>query len=100
MTKLTYDEALQALNEDRCIDACDIKTRALRRKVWVSMNGMPGCMPNSRGLSRTKADAIESCLSIADEPRGMRADLQRTGSADFEDEVYEVYPATLAECIG
>ena len=99
MAKLTYDDALQALNEERCIDSADVQARALRRKVWISMNGMGGYMPNSRGVSRTKRDAEESCIDIAgdDAPRGFASELRRTGSADSMGETYEVYPLTLAE---
>jgi hypothetical protein len=99
MAKMTYDETLQALNDERCIESTNVQTRALRRKVWVSMNGMGGYMPNSRGVSRTKAQAEESCIDIAgdDAPRGFAAELRRTGSADSQGETYEVYPLTLAE---
>ena len=99
MAKLTYDEALQALNEERCIDKEDVQARALRRKVWVSMNGLGGYMPNSRGVSRTKEGAIESCVCVAgdDAPRGFVSELRRTGSADSQGETYEVYPLTLSE---
>jgi hypothetical protein len=99
MAKMTYDDAIQALNEERCIDSTDVQARALRRRVWVSMNGMGGYMPNSRGVSRTKAQAEESCIDIAgdDAPRGFISELRRTGSADSMGETYEVYSLTLAE---
>jgi hypothetical protein len=99
MAKLSYDEALQAINEERCIKQSDVQARALRRTVWISMNGLGGYMPNSHGVSRTKNDAIESCIDIAgdDAPRGFASELRRNESADSEGETYEVSRMTLAD---
>ena len=82
MTKLNFDEALERLNEERCIDSLDVQARALNRVVWVAEWHVPGCVSESQCFSLTKADAIESALSMADSPRGMRADLLRCGQSD------------------
>lgn len=83
--KLTFDDALQLLNEDRPISARDVSARALARPVWVAEWHMAGCMSESRNYCTTKRDAIAECLAMAEgsegPPRGMRADLQRYGQS-------------------
>lgn len=79
--KLTYDEVLDLLNEGRYVDPDQVNTRTLLRTVWSNCNGFPGCLPDSLGYNRSKADAITSCLTIADDgtgpPRGMKTALER-----------------------
>ena len=82
MAKLNFDEALERLNDERCLDSSDVQARALNRVVWVAEWHIPGCMSESQCFSLTKSDAIESALSMADSPRGMRADLLRWGQSD------------------
>lgn len=81
MPKLTFDEALERINDEQPIERADVTASALRRKVWQSANGNPGCMYDSSGVNMTKADAIASCVQIAgeDEKRGMKAALARDG---------------------
>ena len=81
MTKLSFDEALERLNEERCVDSLDVQARALRRVVWVAEWHVPGCMSESQSICLTKSDAIESALDMANSPRGMRADLLRYGQS-------------------
>lgn len=82
---LSFDDALQRINDGRSIDAREVLARALSRVVWISEWHFPGCMSESRGYSLTKRDAIDACLDMAGgaegAPRGMRADLQRYGSS-------------------
>lgn len=86
MPKLTFDEALQDINDQRSVHADDVQARALRRRVWVAEWHLPGCLSGSFSVCLTKSDAIESALSMAagteGPPRGMRADLQRYGRSD------------------
>lgn len=82
MAKLIFDDALQAINDERCINASDVKARALQRFVWVAEWHMPGCLSESRSVCTTKRDAIECALSMADHPRGMRAELERNEWSD------------------
>lgn len=107
MAKLSYGDALQALNEEREVLATDVQAAALRRTVWFSCNGLPGCMPDSRGYSQTKEGAIESCLFVADDvdgpPRGMHSWLRRPGNRLFYvpggSYYYEVSRTTLAQLL-
>ena len=86
MPKLTFDEALERLNDQRTVDANDVQSRALQRFVWVAEWHLPGCLSESFSILTTKRDAINCALSMAagsdGPPRGMRADLQRFGRSD------------------
>ena len=86
MPKLTFDEALQRINDQCSVHFADVQTRALRRHVWIAEWHLPGCLSESFSVCLTKSDAIESALSMAEgaegAPRGMRADLQRYGRSN------------------
>lgn len=86
MPKLTFDEALQRINDQRSVHRDDVQARALRRRVWVAEWHLPGCLSESFSVCLTKSDAIECALSMAEgadgAPRGMRADLLRYGRSD------------------
>lgn len=84
--KLSFYEALQAINDGQSLNYQDVQARALRRMVWVAEWHIPGCLSESFSVCTTKRDAIECALSMADgelgAPRGMRADLERSGRSD------------------
>ena len=84
--KLTFDEAIERINNERSIDASEVQARALRRYVWIAEWHFPGCLSESRTYCLTKSNAIESALDFASgedgPPRGMLADLQRYGMSD------------------
>lgn len=86
MPKLTFDEALQRINDECSVHRNDVQARALRRRIWVAEWHLPGCLSESFSVCLTKRDAIESALSMAEgelgAPRGMRADLERFGRSD------------------
>lgn len=87
--KLTYNEVLQRLNEDRSVDKWRVRKSALRQIVWLSEWHIPGCCSESRCFSTTKVDAIQAALAFADGcgkdgfgyPRGMLISLKRYGVA-------------------
>jgi len=84
--KLSFYEALQAINDGQSLNYQDVQARALRRMVWVAEWHLPGCLSESFSVCTTKRDAIECALSMAEgelgAPRGMRADLERFGRSD------------------
>lgn len=84
--KLSFYEALQAINEGQSLSYQDVQARALRRMVWVAEWHIPCCLSESFSVCLTKSDAIDCALSMAagadGAPRGMRADLQRYGRSD------------------
>lgn len=84
--KLTFDDALERINEERSIDRDDVQSRALSRYLWIAEWHFPGCMSESRSYCLTKADAIESALDFASgedgPPRGMLTDLRTYGRSD------------------
>ena len=107
-TKLTFDEALERINEEHHVSRDDVRADALRRVIWVAEWHMPGCLSESRSYCLTKRDAIECALSMAEDengpPRGMRADLQRSGRSDrtapgamFRHAITTVERCTLAD---
>lgn len=84
--KFTFSEALERINDERSLAASEVQSRALSRVVWCAEWHLPGCLSESRSYCTTKADAIESALSMATgadgAPRGMRADLIKWGRSD------------------
>jgi len=84
--KLTFNEALERISDERNLAASEVQSRALSRVVWCAEWHLPGCLSESRSYCATKADAIESALSMATgadgPPRGMRADLIKWGQSD------------------
>lgn len=84
--KLTFDDAMQLINDERSIDASDVQARALSSYLWIAEWHFPGCVSESRGYCLTKNDAIEHCLSMAagadGPPRGMLTDLRKYGRSN------------------
>jgi hypothetical protein len=97
--KLTFDQALEAINEERSIDSENVNARALQRKVWVASNGSPGCLNDSTSVCLTKRDAIESCLLIAgdDAPRGFVSALQRFERTTIAGYIYRIEQMRLRD---
>lgn len=83
MPKLTFDETLEALAEERHIKREDVRAAVLRRHVWTMLYSAPGCLPDHSQVCRTKRDAIESALFLYgdDAPRGFATALRRDGIA-------------------
>ena len=81
--KLDFDVVLQALADERHIKADEVQARVLERKVWLMMYSAPGCLPDHRDISLTKADAIDGAVLLYgdDAPRGFKTALQRHGIA-------------------
>ena len=82
MTKLTFDEALEALSNERTVSRDDVLASALRRTVWVAEWHIPGCLSESFGINLTKRDAINEALSMCGNVRGALSDLKRYGRTD------------------
>ena len=80
--KLTFSEALERVNDGHSINAADVQTRALQRKLWISEWHIPGCISESQGYSLTKRDAIAEALEMCGHARGARADLIHYGRTD------------------
>ena len=82
MKKLTFDEALESIGDDRYLDSDRVQARALNRRVWVAEWHIPGCMSESRGIYLTRKDAIEGALEMCGNVRGAATDLRRYGRTD------------------
>ena len=84
--KLTFDEALERVNDQRYVSSSDVQARALQRYVWLAEWHLPGCLSDGQSVCLSKHEAIESCLSMASgeagPPRGMATDLRRFGSSN------------------
>jgi len=89
MTKLTFDDALQRIADERCVARDDVQARALRRRVWIAEWHIPGCVSESFSVVTTKRDAIECALAMADgPPRGMATALRRYGRFDSQSPMF------------
>lgn len=99
MPKLTFDEALERINDERPVGR--VLASALRRKVWVAEWHIPGCLSESRSYCLTKADAIEAALSMAETecgpPQGMKSALQHYGRFDCRTELYGMVVNTVEQ---
>lgn len=100
MTKMTFDEVLSYLSDERHIDRSEVKAKDLRRKVWVNANGLPGCLYDYQGINLSKKDAIESAKQIAcDYPKGFITNLKRNHITYMEGYMYTIYHATIDELL-
>jgi hypothetical protein len=96
---LTFDEALERLNDGRFIHGGDVLARALARKVWVAEWHLPGCLSESRTYCLTKADALQAALDFAGDeaPRGMKTCLRRHGAYQHKTELYGTVVTTIEQ---
>lgn len=93
MRKLTFDEAMQHLNEGRIVQRHAVLAGAIKRKVWVAEWHIPGCLSETRSICTTKADAVEAGLDFARNevdhfPRGLRSALERDGHFQHHTELF------------
>ena len=81
MAKLTFDEALERINEERPMRYQEVQAKALNRKVWVAEWHLPGCLSESFAVCTTKVDAVACALDFMGEeaPRGARKALISQG---------------------
>lgn len=90
--KLTFDEVMERISDERIVDKADVLASALKRKVWVAEWHIPGCLSESRCYCTTKADAIAAACSMAEGedgvPRGMKAWLASMGSFSSDSPLY------------
>lgn len=82
MAKLNFDDALQAVNEQQCINSADVQARALQRFVWVAEWHIPGCLPESFGVHTRKADALADALGMCGNARGAATELRKYGRTE------------------
>jgi hypothetical protein len=97
--KLTFDEALERLDDGRAVHASDVLASALGRKLWVAEWHLPGCLSESRAYCTTKADALQAALSFAGDeaPRGMKTYLRQFGAYQHRTEMYGVVVTTIEQ---
>ena len=103
--KLSFDEAIERINEPRPVDSKDVDGRALKRQVWIAAWGIPGCLYDTFTYCETKSSAIDAAVDFADPdkppPRGIRRSLCHFGEFQHETDLYgtdvtEVWKTTLA----
>ncbi len=108
MKKLSFDEALERLNDGRYVSAEDVSAKALGRVLWVSEWHIPGCLSESMIYSTTKCAAVDASLSMAEGengfPRGMKTALVRNGRLDSNSPLYgrvinTIYKTTLGNLL-
>ena len=102
MRKLTFDEALQRIGDERHVTRGEVQSRALQRKVWIAEWHIPGCLSESFSVCLTKAEAIESALGFAnvgecgEPPRGMASALRKYGRFDSRSPLYGTCVNTIS----
>ena len=101
--KLSFDEAIERINEPRPVDSKDVDGRALKRQVWVAGWGLPGWVYETVTYCETEASAIDAAVGFADDepPRGIRRSLCHFGQFQHKTDLYgtvvtEVWKTTLA----
>lgn len=99
MTKLTYNQAMQRLHDERTIDCDDVLASALKRKVWIGMASFPGCLPESLYYGETKESVIEGLAGGDDDFRG-RSNLRKHHHHEQRGMIYEINTITLKDAIG
>lgn len=108
MAKLTFEEVLERINEERPVSRSDVRADALRRKIWIAEWHVPGCLSESSAVCLTKRDAIETACQFAESedgiPRGMRTALEKYGRFDSQSPIFgtcvnTVTRATLADIL-
>lgn len=81
--KLTFDEALNRVCEERHVHRDQVRASALKRKLWIAEWHIPGCISESSMICMTKQHAINAaCLMAEGEsgaPRGMKRHLNEYG---------------------
>jgi hypothetical protein len=82
MAKLTFDEALERINDQHSISSEDVQSRALQRFVWVAEWHILGCLSESFSVCLTKGEALETALGMCGHVRGARSDLVKHGYTD------------------
>lgn len=104
MAKLTFDEAMERINDQRIVHASDVLASALNRVVWVAEWHYPGCLSESQNYCTSKKDAIASACFYYDDsengiPRGMATSLRKHGRFDKDGTICQVYKLTLADLL-
>lgn len=93
MSKLTFDEALQRLNEQRPVHRDEVYACDLNRVIWIAEWHCPGCLSESVSYSTSKEDAVEQAIFFADggeddAPRGMKTALRKFAYFQHETDMY------------
>lgn len=90
--KLTFDEVMEKISDERMVDINHVSAKALQRKVWIAEWHIPGCVSESRMHCTTKKEAIDCALSMANDEekgnRGMKSSLQKYGRFDNDTKMY------------
>ena len=101
MSKLTFDEALERLNDERPVSSSEVYACALDRVIWIAEWHCPGCLSESVSYSTSKEDAVESaCFFAGDEcdvPRGMKTALRKFGFFQHKTELFGYVNTTVSK---
>ena len=99
MSKLTFDEALERLNDERPVSSREVYARALDRVIWIAEWHCPGCLSESVSYSTSKEDAIEQAIFFEGEdvPRGMKTALRKFGFFQHKTELFGYVNTTVSK---
>jgi len=90
MNKLTFDQALERIGDERSIERADVLASALKRKIWCGSWHAPGCMSDHNWTCETRAGCIDVAIQLyaEDAPRGFISALKRDGIAGTDAQGY------------
>lgn len=103
MPKLTFNQALERINDGHAIARAEIRASALRRRVYLLTYCAPGCLPDNCAVFVSRQDALDCArdLYADDAPRGFmrRLRYENVAPADSEGHYWvEISRQTLADC--
>ena len=78
---LTLAEVIEATNEERSLSRSDVPARVQAAHIWQAMVSLPGCLPHSSMVARSKADCaafLRDYASEEEEEGRVPRDLGRT----------------------
>lgn len=102
MPKLTFNEVMERMNDERVVKRDDIQASALIRRVYTVLYSAPGCLPDNHAVFTARRDALCYAreLYAEDAPRGFMAQLRRCNIAPCDAQGYyhvEICKLTLAD---
>ena len=78
---LNAREVIERTNDDRSVSKDDVNPRSLNVHIWQGMVSLPGCLPHSTHVARSRKEAL---AFIRDYARDEEGRLPRDMSREFK----------------
>jgi hypothetical protein len=83
MKKMKFDEVYERLCNDQKVDRNRVRQRDLQRVLWIAAWGFPGCLYETQVPCLTRDQAIAEALQMANNPEGMKEELESCGRSSI-----------------